>query len=57
MLRPPKILAVGLNYADHVAESGIEAPKLPLIFNKESASVVGPHDPFHMPRVSTALAR
>ncbi|MDJ0787906.1 MAG: fumarylacetoacetate hydrolase family protein [Myxococcota bacterium] len=55
VLRPPKILAVGLNYADHVAESGMETPKLPLIFNKQSTSVTGPTDPFHMPRVSTAL--
>jgi 2-keto-4-pentenoate hydratase/2-oxohepta-3-ene-1,7-dioic acid hydratase in catechol pathway len=55
LLRPPKILAVGLNYADHVAESGMETPKLPLIFNKQSTSVVGPGDPFHMPRVSSAL--
>lgn len=53
--RPPKILAVGLNYADHVAESGLERPALPLLFNKQSTSVVGPRDPFHMPRVSSAL--
>jgi 2-keto-4-pentenoate hydratase/2-oxohepta-3-ene-1,7-dioic acid hydratase in catechol pathway len=55
VLRPPKILAVGLNYADHIAESGMETPKLPLVFNKQSTSVVGPRDPFHMPRVSQAL--
>lgn len=55
VLRPPKILAIGLNYADHIAESGMETPKLPLVFNKQSTSVVGPTDPFHMPRVSTAL--
>jgi 2-keto-4-pentenoate hydratase/2-oxohepta-3-ene-1,7-dioic acid hydratase in catechol pathway len=55
VLRPPKILAIGLNYADHVAESGMETPKLPLVFNKQSTSVVGPGDPFHMPRISTAL--
>jgi 2-keto-4-pentenoate hydratase/2-oxohepta-3-ene-1,7-dioic acid hydratase in catechol pathway len=55
VLRPPKILAIGLNYADHVAETGMETPKLPLVFNKQSTSVVGPGDPFHMPRVSTAL--
>jgi len=53
--RPPKILAVGLNYADHVAESGLETPELPLLFNKQSTSVTGPHDPIHMPRVSSAL--
>jgi len=53
--RPPKILAIGLNYADHVAEAGLETPKLPLVFNKQSTSVTGPHDPVHMPRVSSAL--
>ncbi len=50
--RPPKFLAVGLNYADHVAESGVEAPKLPMIFNKQSTCVVGPRDPIHVPRAS-----
>ena len=50
--RPPKFLAVGLNYADHVAESGLETPKLPMIFNKQSTCVVGPHDPVHVPRAS-----
>jgi 2-keto-4-pentenoate hydratase/2-oxohepta-3-ene-1,7-dioic acid hydratase in catechol pathway len=53
--RPPKIMAVGLNYADHVAEAGLETPKFPLVFNKQPTSVIGPSDPFHMPRVSSAL--
>ena len=53
--RPPKYLAVGLNYADHVAESGLEPPKFPTIFNKQSTCVVGTGDEVHMPRVSTAL--
>ncbi len=50
--RPPKFLAVGLNYADHVAESGLEAPKHPTIFNKQSTCVTGPTDPIHVPRAS-----
>jgi 2-keto-4-pentenoate hydratase/2-oxohepta-3-ene-1,7-dioic acid hydratase in catechol pathway len=53
--RPPKYLAVGLNYADHVAESGLEPPKFPTIFNKQPTCVVGPYDEIHMPRVSSAL--
>jgi 2-keto-4-pentenoate hydratase/2-oxohepta-3-ene-1,7-dioic acid hydratase in catechol pathway len=40
-LRPPKFLAVGLNYADHVAEAKVEIPKVPTLFNKQSASVTG----------------
>jgi len=55
ILRPPKFLAIGLNYADHVAESGQEPPKLPTVFNKQSTCVTGPRDPVHMPRVSSAL--
>ncbi len=50
--RPPKFLAVGLNYADHVAESGLEPPKHPTIFNKQSTCVTGPSDPIHVPRAS-----
>ncbi len=50
--RPPKFLAVGLNYADHVAESGIETPAHPTIFNKQSTCVVGPTDAIHVPRAS-----
>ena len=53
--RPPKILAVGLNYADHVAETGRDIPTIPLIFNKQSTSVTGPFDPIERPRVSTTL--
>ena len=52
ILRPPKILAVGLNYADHVRETGREAPKVPMIFNKQSTSVAAPGGPVHVPRVS-----
>jgi 2-keto-4-pentenoate hydratase/2-oxohepta-3-ene-1,7-dioic acid hydratase in catechol pathway len=55
VLRPPKFLAIGLNYADHVAEAGLETPKLPTVFNKQSTCVAGPRDVVHMPRVSSAL--
>jgi len=55
VLRPPKILAIGLNYADHVAEAGLETPKWPMLFNKQSLSAHGPTAPFHMPRASSAL--
>jgi len=55
VLRPPKFLAIGINYADHVAESGLETPKFPTVFNKQSTCVTGPFDPVHRPRVSGAL--
>lgn len=53
--RPPKFLAVGLNYADHIAETGRAAPEFPTIFNKQVSCVNGPHADIHLPRVSTAL--
>jgi 2-keto-4-pentenoate hydratase/2-oxohepta-3-ene-1,7-dioic acid hydratase in catechol pathway len=55
ILRPPKFLAVGLNYADHVAESGVDTPAHPTIFNKQSTCVTGPTDPVHLPRASHVL--
>jgi 2-keto-4-pentenoate hydratase/2-oxohepta-3-ene-1,7-dioic acid hydratase in catechol pathway len=53
--RPPKFLAVGLNYADHVAESGLDTPEYPTIFNKQSTCVTGPTDPVHVPKASHVL--
>ena len=53
--RPRKFLAIGLNYAEHVGESGMEAPQYPVFFNKQISCVVGPHDDVHMPRVSKLL--
>lgn len=53
--RPPKFLAIGLNYADHIAESGMPKPECPVFFNKQSTCVTGPYDPIHRPRVSTLL--
>lgn len=55
ILRPPEFLAIGLNYADHVAETGRDKPSFPMFFNKQSSCVNGPYDPIHLPRASTAL--
>jgi 2-keto-4-pentenoate hydratase/2-oxohepta-3-ene-1,7-dioic acid hydratase in catechol pathway len=55
ILRPPKFLAIGLNYADHIAEARLETPKVPTVFNKQSTCVTGPRDGVHLPRVSAAL--
>jgi 2-keto-4-pentenoate hydratase/2-oxohepta-3-ene-1,7-dioic acid hydratase in catechol pathway len=55
VLRPPEFLAIGLNYADHVKEAGLETPQFPLFFNKQSACVTGPFAPVHLPRVSDKL--
>ncbi len=55
ILRPPKILAVGLNYKDHIAETGRDTPEFPMIFNKQSTSVTGPASVIHLPHVSDKL--
>ena len=54
-VQPRKFLAIGLNYADHIAESGMQAPEFPIFFNKQVTCVVGPGDDVHMPRVSNLL--
>jgi len=41
--RPPQVFAVGLNYRDHAAESGMELPTTPLVFTKYASSFTGPH--------------
>jgi 2-keto-4-pentenoate hydratase/2-oxohepta-3-ene-1,7-dioic acid hydratase in catechol pathway len=54
-VQPRKYLAIGLNYADHIAESGMDAPEFPIFFNKQATCVVGPGAYVHMPRVSNLL--
>ena len=52
---PRKYLAIGLNYRDHIAESGLQAPEVPFFFNKQVTCVVGPGADVHMPKVSSLL--
>ncbi len=42
-------IAVGLNYADHAAETGAAIPKEPILFNKARSCIVGPNDDVHLP--------
>ena len=44
-LRPPKIVAIGLNYLDHIRESNAPRPEVPLVFTKFPTSVIGPGEP------------
>jgi 2-keto-4-pentenoate hydratase/2-oxohepta-3-ene-1,7-dioic acid hydratase in catechol pathway len=53
--RPGKFLAVGLNYADHIAESGAPTPDYPTVFAKASSCVNGPFDDVLRPAISDAL--
>lgn len=48
--RPSKIVCVGLNYSDHVKETGQEAPKEPVIFFKSTSAIVGPYDSVMIPK-------
>lgn len=47
-----KILCIGLNYADHALESGMEVPKEPVVFMKATSSICGPNDNVEIPRNS-----
>ena len=50
--QPGNFIAVGLNYADHAAESNMPVPKEPVLFNKAPSCVVGPNDDVVIPRGS-----
>ena len=45
-----KIVGVGLNYADHAAESGMAIPDEPILFAKQTTALNGPHDPVMIPK-------
>jgi 2-keto-4-pentenoate hydratase/2-oxohepta-3-ene-1,7-dioic acid hydratase in catechol pathway len=47
--RPGKLVCIGLNYADHAAESGMELPAEPVVFFKAPNTVVGPNDDVLLP--------
>jgi 2-keto-4-pentenoate hydratase/2-oxohepta-3-ene-1,7-dioic acid hydratase in catechol pathway len=47
-----KFICIGLNYADHAAESGMAVPPEPVIFMKATSAVCGPDDPIIIPRGS-----
>ena len=48
-----KFICVGLNYSDHVAETGMTVPKEPIIFMKATSSICGPNDNIIIPKNST----
>lgn len=53
--RPGKFLGVGLNYAEHIAETALEKPEYPTFFSKESSCVIADGDAIHLPKVSEKL--
>ena len=50
--RPSKIICVGLNYAKHARESGMDVPKEPVLFFKSTSALVGPNHPVIIPKGS-----
>src|SRR5690606_25215479 len=52
ILKPGKIICIGLNYSDHASESSMELPKEPVVFFKASSAVCGPNDNVIIPKGS-----
>lgn len=50
--RVGKMVCIGLNYADHAAESGLPIPAAPVVFNKWTSAIAGPNDDVEIPRGS-----
>jgi 2-keto-4-pentenoate hydratase/2-oxohepta-3-ene-1,7-dioic acid hydratase in catechol pathway len=50
-----KFICIGLNYADHAAESGLDVPAEPVVFMKATSAITGPNDNIIKPRNSTKL--
>jgi 2-keto-4-pentenoate hydratase/2-oxohepta-3-ene-1,7-dioic acid hydratase in catechol pathway len=53
--RPGKIMAIGLNYADHIEESKLGTPEHQIWFSKAPTAANGPYDPIQVPKVSQML--
>jgi len=53
--RVGNFIAIGLNYADHAAESGVPIPAEPMVFNKAPSCICGPNDDTMIPKGSTKL--
>ena len=52
---PEKIICIGLNYADHAAESGMPIPDEPIVFSKYSSSIIGPDENIVAPSASSQV--
>jgi len=50
--RPGKFVAIGLNYSDHAAETGVKPPSEPIVFMKATSCIVGPNDDVIIPKNS-----
>jgi 2-keto-4-pentenoate hydratase/2-oxohepta-3-ene-1,7-dioic acid hydratase in catechol pathway len=52
---PEKVICIGLNYADHAAESGMAVPPEPVVFSKFRSAIAGPGDPVTIPPISAKV--
>ena len=55
VLRPGKVICLGLNYRDHAAEAGMAVPDYPVLFHKVAGSLIGHNQPVVIPRVSDRI--
>jgi acylpyruvate hydrolase len=55
VVRPPAIVCVGLNYANHAAESGAEVPAFPTLFAKFASALIGARDDLALPAASSEV--
>jgi acylpyruvate hydrolase len=55
LVRPPKIICLGINYRDHAIEAGLGIPDFPVLFGRFASSLIGHNAPIILPKVSSAL--
>lgn len=55
ILRPSKVICLGLNYRDHAAEAGMAVPEYPVLFHKVAGSLIGHNQPIVIPRISSQI--
>jgi acylpyruvate hydrolase len=55
VVRPGKVICLGLNYRDHAAESGMTVPDYPVLFHKVAGSLIGHNQPIVVPRISSKI--
>ena len=55
VMRPGKVVCLGLNYRDHAAEAGMAVPEYPVLFHKVAGSLIGHNQPIVVPRISSKI--
>src|SRR6266571_5930748 len=55
VLRPGKVICLGLNYRDHATEAGMAVPDYPVLFHKVAGSLIGHNQPIIVPRISSKI--